>query len=112
MTSDRKLFASYEEFETATPIELGNNAIINAEGKGVIEMDLMVNDNAEKGLLTDVLYVPEIGKNLFSIGKAITQDLELNFHRNEATFYIKGLPVMTATKRNSLYYINGIATAP
>ena len=112
MTSDRKWFTRYEEFKNVTPIELGNNALINAEGKGTIEMDLTVNDNAIKGLLTDVLYVPEIRKNLFSIGKAISQNLELTFQQNEATFFSKGLPIMTVTKRNTLYYINGTVAAP
>jgi hypothetical protein len=112
MMSDQNLFINLEYFKNPTSIELGNNTVINAEGKGSVEMNLMVNNNMLKGMLTDVLYVLEIQKNLFSIGKAIAQNLDLKFHQNQAIFFDKNLLVMTATKQNNLYYINRFAVTP
>src|SRR4051812_16606533 len=54
-------------------------------------------------------YVLKLCKNLFSIGKAISKDLTLQFQQNKATIYNRRKPVMQVTKCNSLYYINGCA---
>ena len=106
MTFNRKIFTDFESFDTPSRIELGNNAIIYAQGKGNIKVKLNVHNETVNGVLTDVLYVPEICKNLFSIGKAISQNMTLSIQQNEATFYHNGKPVMTATKTGSLFYIN------
>jgi hypothetical protein len=109
MTSNRDLFTTFTNFDKPTSVELGNNHIIYAEGRGTIQMELEVKNRRMNGTLTDVLYVPKLRKNLFSIGKAISKDLTLQIQQNEATIYNRRKPVMQATKRNSLYFINGHA---
>lgn len=107
MTARHDIFTTYEKFDIPTKIELGNDSAIYAEGKGTIRMNLF--NQATTGILTDVLYVPEVSKNLFSVGKAIERGLSLEINQDTATFYNKNRPVMTASKRGNLYYINGKA---
>ena len=98
MTSNHKIFTSFTNFDKLTSVELGNNHIIYAEGRGTIQMELKVKNRQTKGTLTDVLYVLKLRKNLFSIGKAISKDLTLQFQQNKATIFNQCKPVMTATK--------------
>src|SRR5436305_9065218 len=70
-------------------------------------MKLYINEQTSTGMLTEVLYVPDLCKNLFSIGCAISKGLNIHFHHNMATLYNGNHPVMTATKQGNLYFING-----
>ena len=98
MVFDRGSFTNYEAFKDPIPIQLGNDTTIQAEGKGSIKMNLDINNEQKEGILTQVLYIPEIRKNLFSVGKVINKDLMLHFKGNDTTFYRNNKPVMTATK--------------
>ena len=60
MTSNRHLFTTYTPLSQQVTIELGNNNIIYAEGKGSICMELDVNGKQMNGVLTDVLYAPKL----------------------------------------------------
>ena len=112
MTFERDLLTNYEKFKSPVPIQLGNDSVIHAEGKGTISMALDINNKQEEGTLTKVFYVPQIRKNLFSVGKVINDGLTLYFEGNEATFYRRDKPVMTASRRNDIYYINGKTSTP
>ncbi len=112
MTSDRNLFENYKTFDEPTPIELGNNTIMHAKGQGSIKMDLKVYNKLINGILTNILYVPELCKNLFSIGKVISRNLTLQFQQDEVIIFKQSQPIMTVTRRNSLYYVNGLAIPP
>ena len=99
MTAHHDLFMTYETFKDETvEINLGNDSKIHALGKGSIEMKLTVNEKTITGTLTDVLHVPEISRNLFSIGKALLQGLMLQFQPDATTFYKNNKPVMTVKR--------------
>ena len=111
MMAHRDLFTTYKSFNnTNVKINLGDNSKIRALGKGTIDMNLSINGNTKTGTLTEVLHVPEISKNLFSIGKALMQGLTLQFQPNIVTFFNNEIPVMTATCQGNMYYINGSNT--
>src|SRR3954469_16406153 len=112
MTAHRDLFTTYETFnDRCVEVNLGNDSKIYALGQGSINMTLDTGNNKTiNGTLTNVLHVPDISKNLFSIGKALTQGLTLQFQPNVATFYNKDKPVMTATRQGNMYYVNGTTT--
>jgi hypothetical protein len=112
MTSNRALLINYESFKTPTPIELGNNAVIYAQGRGSVTLNLNVDNKQMKGIFTNVLYVPDICKNLFSISQAISKDLTLHIQQSQATFFNKGQAVLTATKHGNLYHVDGSSIYP
>ena len=98
MAFDHGLFTNYEAFKDPILIQLGNDTTIQAEGKGSIKMNLNIHNEQKEGILTQVLYIPEICKNLFSVSKVINKDLTLHFEGSKATFYHNNKPVMTVTK--------------
>jgi len=72
MTSRKEWFRTYMEFDRPVPIKLGNNNVIYAKGKGEIGVQLQGDVANPSSILTDVLYAPNIRKNLFSIGKTMS----------------------------------------
>ncbi len=69
-------------------------------------MQFTTNNNIITITLHDILYVPDIKKNLFFIQNAIKQGLVLKFKNNSAVFYDKNRPILTAILNGNLYYIN------
>jgi len=115
MTSHRDWFQTYYPFQTPLPIELGNNAVIHAQGKGTIKMQLDVyGKSISDNTLTDVLYAPELGKNLFSIWRAMKHGLSVHFKNERAAIVDDSThkAVMTASPHNSLFHVNGDVIVP
>jgi hypothetical protein len=109
MTSNRNAFITYEKFTTPSRIELGNNSVIYAEGKGSIRLQLFNNTTAT---LTDILHAPELSKNLFSLAKAFSRGYTIQSHQNTITLYKGDNPTISATSRGNLFYIDGYTTYP
>ena len=112
MTLNKHLFNEYMPLQKQVMIKLGNENIIYAEGKGTIRIKLDVNSKQTNNTLTDVLYAPKLCQNLFSIGKALSDGMEVHFHSQYATFFNKNKPVLMATRYQNLYNINGKTIAP
>lgn len=51
-----------------TTVQIGDNSHIEVEGHGTIEILALVKGEWEPRTLENVLYVPKLKKNLFSIG--------------------------------------------
>jgi gag-polypeptide of LTR copia-type/Integrase core domain/GAG-pre-integrase domain len=113
MTPHREMFTTYECFNgNDLEIKLGDHSKIYAKGKGTIEMELNVNDKQITGTISNVLHVPELRTNLFSIDKALSRNLTIEWAPNKATFLHKKLPIMTASKRGTMFFINGSVIRP
>ena len=65
MTAHREWFSTYEKFEHPMPIKLGDNNVIYAQGKGKVSIHLHGKVKEPSGTFADILYAPDIGKNLF-----------------------------------------------
>ena len=113
MTPNRQWFRNYDAFTTPIKIEMGDKGIIFAQGKGDIDVNLKVHGEAKTGTFTDVLYVPDLHKNLFSVSKATSQGLTLHLHEHGDTLSNRNnKPAMTATRQANLYLINGRTDPP
>ena len=75
-------------------------------------MELDVDSKQMNGVLTNVLYAPELQRNFFTIGKALSEGMELHFHSQYMTFLNKNKPVITATRSKNLYNINSKTMMP
>ena len=76
MTSSHQLFVDYEEFTEPEPVTLGDGHTVNALGKGNIKIIMMPGTNGEvRGTLKEVLYVPKLACNLFSVRAAASNGL-------------------------------------
>lgn len=74
MTYQREVFTSFEEINDGSfPITVGNNEVIHARGKGTVDVKSLSGGDVNKCIsltLTNVLYVPKLGRNLLSLGAA------------------------------------------
>lgn len=71
MTAHWALFSIYTEIP---PIPVATtNGELHAIATGSIRISLQVGNGVDQGVLYDVLHVPHLSKNLFSVGAAATQ---------------------------------------
>jgi hypothetical protein len=57
---------------TPHPVVLGNNCVVYAVGRGIIQASVPVQGRVNYIELKDMYYVPDFGKNLISVQCAIT----------------------------------------
>ncbi|UYV82142.1 hypothetical protein LAZ67_21001117 [Cordylochernes scorpioides] len=62
MTNRIDWFSEFNELDEEYQVKLGDNHVINASGKGTILISCYVDGKWTKGILKNVLYVPEIHK--------------------------------------------------
>ena len=71
MTSQRNVLWEYKEFENPEPVQLGDGRTVSALGAGKIKIvSQLVLGRKTTGWMTDVLYVPKLTSNLFSVHAA------------------------------------------
>lgn len=79
ITHRREWFSSYRQIADGGTISLGDNKKCEIVGEGDIYIDKYVNGKWCAARITDVLYVPSIKKNLFSVGVCTSRGLEVVF---------------------------------
>ena len=95
-----------DAFEEISPVKiyLGDNSVQEATGKGTIHLELV--DGAHTGHLIDVLYVPGLTKNLFSISKATEQGLKAVFSKALCLLMAdKGVVKAQGLRTGNLYHL-------
>ncbi|KAF2884533.1 hypothetical protein ILUMI_21649 [Ignelater luminosus] len=70
-SNQKEWFENYYEFDKPTEIKIGNGSVKNAHGKGKISLIAFEGQDYIPTESNDVLYVPDIKFNLFSIGAAL-----------------------------------------
>lgn len=71
-------------------ITLGNGQVVYAAGRGTIHIQSIVKGKTFENIITDALYVPEISKNLFSIGSVTDKGIEAKIVKDELVLYLNG----------------------
>ncbi|CAK9814081.1 Retrovirus-related Pol polyprotein from transposon TNT 1-94 [Anthophora plagiata] len=108
MTYQRELFCDFEEFEVPLDVKIGNGENISAYGKGSIEVETIVNGEWIEGVMHDVLFVPGLRQNLFSV--KVVAKKEVNFSitncGKKCLFTRDGTVIATGTDSGNLYKIN------
>jgi len=61
--------------------------MMEVEGYGEIKVLVLVNGQWEPRILENVLYVPKLKKNLYSIGTATNKNLKVVFKENKLEIY-------------------------
>lgn len=69
MSKRREWFTDYEQLSELRPVRIGNGALINAVGKGNIEVSSFNGQDWMNKILLNVLHVPDLHANLFSQGR-------------------------------------------
>jgi hypothetical protein len=81
MCNQRELFLTYEAFDTPAMVCIGDGGCIEAHGKGHINMLMFDGNRWNKNHLVDVLHVPKLNYNLFSVGAALGKGLKMQSTR-------------------------------
>lgn len=107
MTHGKDYFVDFQEFPTAQPVQVGNSEIIYAIGQGAINVQMQVNGVWKRNHLENVWYVPNISRNLFSIGQTISKGFEFRANGSKCEF-LKNGEVRLCGKRTAkgLYELN------
>lgn len=109
MSYRRDFFCDFQEYGRNNDrlVKLGNKKELEVNGYGNIMIKRFVNGQWEQGILKDVLYVPELHRNLFSEGMATRKGYVIIKRNNVAMILKNNDVVMTATlKENNLYKVN------
>lgn len=86
MSPRRELFRNFTPIEgDSFPIRLGNKDTVYARGQGIIDADFYLNGCTKTQTLVEALYVPDISKNLFSIGLSTDHGAIGTFEKYEMT---------------------------
>ncbi|KAL6421482.1 hypothetical protein ACFW04_014069 [Cataglyphis niger] len=67
MSNMKDWFIMYEEFDFPTAVCIGDGDRIKAYGKGCINVNMFNEESWNENHLVDVLYVPKLKYNLFSV---------------------------------------------
>lgn len=114
MTNHREWFSSYEEFNSPINIKMGNGDGILAYGKGNIEIQTCVRNDWIDCTLHDVLYVPMLKGNLFSVKVVAKKGVDFSIANNgKQCIFTRGNKVIaTGSDSGNLYKINSRVLLP
>ena len=83
MTFQREVLHNYTEFETPQPVGLGDGRTVEALGTGKVKVvSQLYHEKKKVGWMTDVLYVPKLTNNLFSVHAATLKGNMISFGSN------------------------------
>lgn len=108
MTSHREWFTQYKSLsKDSLAITIGDNTMLHAAGRGQIVVDVIINGRKIQHTLGDVLHVPGIKRNLFSIGAATDRGIEAKLGRCILKLFRNGALIATGQREgNELYRMN------
>lgn len=101
MTYLRRHLTNYEDLEEPRIIILGDGKETLAVGKGELEFE----SSDSEGVLTNVLFVPDLKENLFSVTKAMSKGISVDFSGNSVSVMKNETVTMTATKNGDNLFI-------
>ena len=108
MTPSRDLFANYIELDQPEHVGLGDGHLLTAVGVGQIKVKMKLgNKTPHNSVLTDVLHVPGLACNLFSVRCAAENGKIVQFGHTRC--WLKdsnGVVRATGTIRNKLYELD------
>lgn len=106
MSYKREWFVEYERFDQPFPVRIGNGKKIFAYGKGCINILSLVNGKWYEKHLENVLYVPDIHVNLFSVITALDKGLTLEANNRTCKFLKNNETVGMASREQGLFQMS------
>ena len=104
MTSKKEWLHSLRPLRESINVTVGNNAKCPVEGSGTVSFTTL---NGETKKLSEVLYVPQIKRNLISVAAITDRALKVNFDSKGAEIKDKyGKMVGKATRHDNLYELS------
>ena len=103
-----EILYNYKEFETPEPVGLGDSHTISALGSGKVEVVSQLYHNKKvAGWITDVLYVPKLTSNLFSVNASTLKGNVISFGHKYCWIQKKKKKLIgTGSPMGKLYILN------
>jgi hypothetical protein len=84
MTPQRECLVNYRKFDTPEKVGLGDGRIVEAEGVSNVHLNLFFKvSDSKRAVMYDVLYVPKLACNLFSVRAAARKGNVIKFGRSK-----------------------------
>ncbi|XP_046861886.1 uncharacterized protein LOC124455240 [Xenia sp. Carnegie-2017] len=83
MSYEREALTDYATFKQPSVVNLGDNRSILAYGKGTYHLKAILDDHVQNISLRNVLYLPELDKNLLSVYAMIKVGATVMFEGNK-----------------------------
>ena len=108
MTQSREFLTEYEEFDNPQKVCLGDGRTVEAIGKGNIRSEMVFKTSEPKHVtMYNVMYVPKLACNLFSVRAAATKGNTVKFGETKCWIRSKcGTLMGMGTLVNKLYYLD------
>ena len=107
MSYDKEMMVDYVHFENPQKVCLGDNRVVQAFGKGNIWLDVKTGNEYKPARLVDVLYVPDLAKNLFSVSAAAKRGYSIELHQSGCVILDKFQKISGSGKlQNNLYVLD------
>ena len=107
MCNDQSLFVEYESLKTPLKVTLGDGYKVDAIGRGAVMLNSVLPSGVCKRCkLHNVLYVPRLSYNLFSVSVVTEHGKTVSFGNASCQILDEGNLVAVATKIGELYYLN------
>ncbi len=113
MTAEKGLLNDYNIFPTPKQVRQGDGRAVVALGSGSVEMSLFVNEQATTATLTNVLCVPKLAANLFSVKAIVAKGFTVEFGGDAC--YVKnpsGHVLAVGHLGRNLYVLDGKSEKP
>lgn len=103
MSPTRQWFINYQELPKPTQVRIGNGDVIFAVGKGKIDILAFDGSQWKRKYLAEVLYVPKLKCNLFSLSSALDKGLKLSSDNQRCVLRRGGSIVAVRDRQENLY---------
>ena len=107
MSDQRSWFTNFTPVHPGTwPVQAVGGHTTFVEGIGDIPIEINIRNQWERGLLTDVLYVPTLQRNLFSVSSAACKNVDTLYNKNGCQMLADGVVVMEGSLEGMLYKLH------
>ena len=109
MTSQRDWFENYKEVST-TPVRLADGRRIPVKGKGTINISIKVGGEIKENYLKEVLHIPDLKGNLFSVNRTIEIGNKVTFDQCGCIIRNRdGMMIGIAPRSRNLYRLEVVS---
>ncbi len=90
MTCHEEILQNYQQFPRPQSVKLGDGRVVDALGFGNVKLKMTFKSSDVKSVtMFDVLYVPKLSGNLFSVGAAVKEEIRCSSKSLAVTIYSK-----------------------
>ena len=100
---DRSLFKTFDASSFVNEVQMGNSACINVAGQGVVELDFT---SGKKLTLLNVLFVPDMRKNLISVDLLCKKGFRVVFESGKVILSKSGMFVGKGYACDGMYKVS------